>query len=282
VASTWRAVIAGQIGAYHSEVGLDYEDACTVRPEESLDRPEPLVAVAVADGHGHARHFRSARGSQLAVDIATDLAFDVAGEIRRPDALRAALHTRIGPELVARWREAVEADIADDPVTAVELAAAGLPFDATMEDKIYGYGSTAMIALATPEWLLCAQIGDGDAFAITDGGHAIRLVPPDPLLDGWRTTSLCQADALSSLRYGVIRLDDSDIAAVMLATDGYGNAQPSTDWDDLFAADFAKLLTRHPVDRIAQALPRWVAACASDEGSGDDVTVALLFRTATP
>ncbi|HEY2794494.1 MAG TPA: protein phosphatase 2C domain-containing protein, partial [Micromonosporaceae bacterium] len=126
--------------------------------------------------------------------------------------------------------------------------------------------------------LLCAQIGDGDALAVTADGRAIRLVPADPLLDGWRTTSLCQPDARSALRYGTLRLDEQEICAVLLATDGYGNAQLRSDWDELFAADLVNLIAAHGLDWVAEALPSWVHACASADGSGDDVTVVLLLR----
>jgi protein phosphatase 2C-like protein len=275
-AATWRAVTAAEIGAHHARMGLAYEDASAILPP--AETGHPFVTVAVADGHGHARHFRSARGSRLAVEIATKLAVHTIATTTEPDALRTALRTRIGPHLVTRWRRAVEADIAEDPPTAEELASAGLTSAATLEDKVYGYGSTVIVALATPEWLLCAQIGDGDAFAVTVTGEAIRLVPADPLLDGWHTTSLCQPDAMSALRYGAIRLADVEIRAVLLATDGYGNAQLRSDWDDLFAAEFAPLIDQHGVDWVIEALPSWVGACASADGSGDDVTVALLFR----
>lgn len=272
---TWRAVTAAEIGAHHARTGLAYEDACTILPDTGGG--QPIVAVAVADGHGHARHFRSARGARLAVEIATTLAMQTVA-VTEPDALPTALRTRIGPHLVTSWQRAVEADIGEDPPSAAELTAAGLTVAATLEDKIYGYGSTIIVALATPEWLLCAQIGDGDAFAVTANGEPIRLVPADPLLDGWRTTSLCQPDARSALRYGAFRLDDVEIRAVLLATDGYGNAQLRSDWDAMFAADFVGLIDQHGVDWIVESLPSWVRACASADGSGDDVTVALLFR----
>jgi Protein phosphatase 2C len=274
----WRAVTAAAIGAHHARIGLDYEDAVAVLPVPG--HPD-TITVAVADGHGHARHFRSARGSRLAVEIATKLAVHTVATTTDPDALRTALRTRIGPHLVTRWRRAVEADIDEDPPTAEELASAGLTPDATLEDKVYGYGTTAIVVLATPDWLLCAQIGDGDAFAITASGEAIRLVPTDPLLDGWRTTSLCQPDAKSALRYGAIRLTEDDVRAVLLATDGYGNAQLRSDWDVLFAADLVALIDQHGSDWVADALPSWVRACASADGSGDDVTVVLLLRDET-
>jgi hypothetical protein len=273
---TWRAITAGEIGAFHARTGLAYEDACDIQP--TADSPEPFIAAAIADGHGHARHFRSARGARLAVEIATKLAVHAATSTISPDALSTTLRTSIGPHLVTRWRRAVEADIGADPPSEAELAGAGLTTAASLEDKVYGYGSTVIVALATPEWLLCAQIGDGDAFAVTAAGRAIRLVPDDPLLDGWRTTSLCQPDARSALRYGAFRLADEDIRAVLLATDGYGNAQLRPDWDEMFAADLVGLIEEHGIAWIAETLPSWVRACASADGSGDDVTVALLFR----
>jgi serine/threonine protein phosphatase PrpC len=272
----WRAIVAAQIGAHHESSGLAYEDACAVLPESAV---APRITIALADGHGHARHFRSSRGAQIAVDVATQVASDEAAGAIDGEALRQALRTRIGPEVVARWRSEVEADIAADPVSAIELAAAGLGMSATLDDKVFGYGATLILAIATPEWLMCAQIGDGDAFAITTSGRVIRLVPHDPRLDGWRTTSLCLPDALESMRFGALRVADSDVCAVLLATDGYANAHAREDWDVAFGTDIVALLGAHGIEWIAEALPRWVETCASSAGSGDDTTVALLFPT---
>lgn len=271
----WRAIVANGVGAHHVRSGLAYEDACAVRPAAGHSEFTPALAVAVADGHGHARHFRSARGAEFAVGIAADLA-EVAATTAASDIVD-VFRTRVGPELVSLWRRAVEADIVADPPSTVELAAAGLSSAATMEDRIYAYGATIIVALATTDWLLCAQIGDGDAFAVTAGGAAIPLVPADPRLDGARTTSLCQPDAFDSMRFGAIPLADTQIVAAVLATDGFGNAQVRDDWEATFATDLRDLVTTRGLDWIADALPAWVTACASSDGSGDDVTVALMF-----
>jgi hypothetical protein len=102
-------------------------------------------------------------------------------------------------------------------------------------------------------------------------------VPSDPRLDGLRTTSLCQPDAVDSIRYGVVRAAAQPIGAVMLATDGFGNAQHGQNWPDAFGADLATLIQRHGDGWVAKALPEWVRDCASSDGSGDDVTAVLLF-----
>ena len=65
----WLALTASQRGAAHQAAGLPNQDAVA----EHQIGPDVLVA-AVADGHGHRRHFRSARGSQLAVAVACEAA----------------------------------------------------------------------------------------------------------------------------------------------------------------------------------------------------------------
>lgn len=56
------------------------------------------------------------------------------------------------------------------------------------------------------EWLLLAQIGDGDILGIGVAGAALSPVPGDPLLDGLHTTSLCAPDAEQSFRTATVDL----------------------------------------------------------------------------
>src|SRR5690348_9685497 len=70
--SRWQAVTATERGAAHRAAGLPNQDAVEVR-----SFGDGMVA-AVADGHGHSRHFRSARGARLAVSLACQAAADLA------------------------------------------------------------------------------------------------------------------------------------------------------------------------------------------------------------
>ena len=63
-AATWQVITGSARGAAHRVSGLPNQDAVA-----SQDGPGAVV-VAVADGHGHIRHFRSADGAALAVDVA--------------------------------------------------------------------------------------------------------------------------------------------------------------------------------------------------------------------
>src|ERR1051326_5140457 len=119
-AHAWQVKTAEEIGAHHRTNGMPREDAAAVVPATSWDRAVGSVSVAVADGHGHARHFRSERGSAIAVDVATRLgnAFGqtLAGRTD-PTAIEKTLRAEIGPAIVGQWRDSVIAHIDQNPVT---------------------------------------------------------------------------------------------------------------------------------------------------------------------
>jgi hypothetical protein len=272
----WRILAATATGASHTSNGWPHQDAVASRPVPGPDAVGLPLVVAVADGHGHPRHFRSARGARLAVDVGCDLGRRFGTELAAADgpaAVLAALRDALVPLLLAEWTARVSDDLAALPVTAPELAAAGADPD---QAGLIAYGSTLLVAIAAGQWIGCAQIGDGDVVAIGAGGDTWAPVPGDALLDGYHTTSLCQEDAVELFRCGVIPWAERPIAALALCTDGYGNAQAAEPWQPAFGADLARLLDERGIDWVAEELPRWVGLCASAQGSGDDTTVALL------
>jgi hypothetical protein len=70
------------------------------------------------------------------------------------------------------------------------------------------------------------------------------------------------------------------LMAVLLATDGYGNAQVVEDWPSAFSQDLAWMLRERDLQWLASQLPGWAAKCASPDGSADDTTVALIVSAA--
>src|SRR5690242_5539574 len=62
--ATWQVITASARGSAHRASGQPNQDAVA-----SQDEPAGVVA-AIADGHGHIRHFRSADGAALAVGAA--------------------------------------------------------------------------------------------------------------------------------------------------------------------------------------------------------------------
>jgi len=118
--------------------------------------------------------------------------------------------------------------------------------------------------------------------AIQPGGRALLPVPSDPSLDGLQTTSLCGPRAEEDFRVAVVDLSRTALFAVLLATDGYGNAMAVDPWADAVSADLARLIGEQPPEWLAAQLPAWVSRCASADGSADDTTAALLIATSRP
>ena len=274
---SWRILAATATGATHTSGGWPHQDAVGSRPTPGQDAVVPPLVVAVADGHGHPRHFRSARGARLAIEVACDVGHEAGALLATaagPEAVFAAVRDSIVPRLVGEWRERVATDLATLPVTGPELAASGAEPD---QADLIAYGSTLLVAIVAGDYIGLAQIGDGDVIAIGPDGDTWQPVPGDAGLDGYHTTSLCQEDPEGSFRGGVIEWPRRPVAALALCTDGYGNAQATDPWQPAFGADLARLLHERGSDWVAEELPRWVALCASAEGSGDDATVALLL-----
>jgi hypothetical protein len=271
----WHLFVTSAQGATHRGAALPNQDAVGSRGDPSMAGAEPL-AVAVADGHGDPRHFRSARGSWLAVGIACELACDrgiQVGSAATAEAARAELTSRLLPEIVHAWLAAVAEDFAHHPFSPEETGHRH-PGDGA----VIAYGSTLLLALLAGHWLLLAQIGDGDMLLVEASGHVAVPVPPDPSIHGRYTTSLCQDDALSRFRVAVIDLGERPVDVLLLATDGFGNAQVAEPWHQAVGVDLRVFVHERGAGWVGEQLPAWAARCASTQGSGDDTTLALLVR----
>ena len=268
----WRVFTAVVRGAAHELAGRPLQDAAgwTAGPPGDTG----WLVLAVADGHGGHPHFRSARGSELAIEAALELAAAFGPLFATaPAAAPVYLTARenLVPGLIGRWQEAVADDLAETPLTGDEqqmLAA---------DEPIIAYGSTLLLAVLAAPWLVLCQIGDGDMVLVSADGVASVPVPHDPRLDGHSTTSLCQFDAADAFRIAVLNLPDSPVAALLLATDGFGNAQAADPWYQSVGGDLARLAAERGAGWVGAQLPVWAARCASAEGSGDDTALALLL-----
>jgi hypothetical protein len=271
-------LLASALGATHEAAGQPLQDALTCVGDPS--RPGTPLAVAVADGHGHRRHARSARGAALAVAVAGRTAVEQGGHLAAAATAQAACvaaRATVIPALIGRWRRAVSDDLAQQPVAAAE-AQLLQPDD----DPFLLYGTTLLLGVIAFPWLALCQVGDGDILVVDRSGRAETPVPGDDRLDGWRTTSLCQPDAEAAFRCGAVDLAHRSVAAVLLATDGFGNAQAADPWQQPVGADLVTFARERGIAWMREQLPLWVARCASADGSADDTAVALLVPEEHP
>ena len=252
----WRVAGHSIRGASHRRRKLPNQDAIAW----SLTAGSG-VAVAVADGHGSSACVRSDAGAEIAVRSAVSILEEFHA---RGDEDPAVLPAR----LVSQWRAGVQAHLDAHPLGSLDPPAAWR-----------AYGTTLLAALATPEYLLYLQVGDGDILAVSDEGSVARLFARDARLLGVETTSLCAPDAAREIRVRREPLNGSPPALLLLATDGYANSFRDDAGFLRIGADILDMIRRDGMEHVEDNLDAWLNE-ASEMGSGDDITLALLSRTA--
>ncbi len=274
----WAVLAQSVQGAAHSRRGEPNQDAVEWFPIEGAGPP---LIVAVSDGHGSPKSFRSERGASFAVNIAVSEAQMLLTAL--PDTVPAIGESaaRVLPAaLVEAWSCRVLTDIAAEPFTPKErkkfVAQYGSPaWKALKANPLVAYGATLLLAVATKEFLLLAQIGDGDIVTVTRAGCASRPFVHDPRLFAGETTSLCLPDAANSFSVAVRALKDDPPALVMLTTDGYANSYEDDGGFLSVGSDLLMMLREHDPATVQRDLEAWLAE-VSREGSGDDITLGAL------
>lgn len=272
---SWKTTVATVRGSAHERMGLPNQDACEYRLG---DRSSALRTVlAISDGHGGARHFRSAAGSSLAANIAVTVLYEALLDEPAPKVEAAR---ELGARIVAQWVEAVHRDFEANPFREEELrkvAEAEGPAapESVVANPVLAYGATLLAAVVSTEAVLYLQLGDGDILAVDDAGVATRPLESDARLMANQTTSLCQPDASVEFRYAAVAGESP--ALILLSTDGYANSF-RTERDFLqIGGDYLQMFREEGADAVSEQLPE-ILASASREGSGDDITLGAIYR----
>jgi serine/threonine protein phosphatase PrpC len=280
-ALSWYIGGASIRGVSHVRNGKPNQDA--LAHWQGSERDRLPVIVAVADGHGGARHFRSAEGSRLAVQAMVTALREVA-----PSLAGAAqtLPTTLPERVVGLWRQFVEHHLDEQPFTDGELedlAASAGPdaADDVRNEPRLAYGATLLGALVTERHIVLSQIGDGDIIAVSPEGEVKRPVGGDARLIGNLTTSICGREAEHDFRTVVVPAEAAKWSLLLLSTDGYANSF-KTDRDFLQVGyDLLAMINKDGVETVQQHLPE-ILEHASASGSGDDITLGMLYNQALP
>lgn len=259
----WRVTGASALGSAHSRDGRVNQDAIAWTPADGFG---PRIVVAVSDGHGAAPHFRSDRGSRIAVERALDvLAWHIDDDDPEETALPQAL--------IGAWREGVAQDMRADPIDA-PAAQPGAALSA--------YGATLVAVAANDAALTAVQIGDGDLLLVYPDGRVVRPMADDSGLVGEETYSLCLDDAETWVRTASFWRSERGNwpVAAILSSDGVSKSFRD---EDSFRAAARQLAERGQADwaGLKAELPGWLAA-VSHHGSGDDASLCLALNSATP
>jgi hypothetical protein len=186
--------------------------------------------------------------------------------------------------IVNHWTRNVLDDLAERPFLDAELSPLrerGLAEEVEQlrEEPTMAYGATLIVATVIEGSMLLLQIGDGDILAVRgETSSGVRAMPSDPRLIGNVTTSLCLPDAASDFRVRALDLATDAPEMLTLTTDGYADSFVDEDAFLQTGPDILRMLRDRGIGWVGEQLPGWLDR-ASKEGSGDDITMAILWGT---
>lgn len=292
-AARWKVFGASVCGATHIRRQLPNQDAWygDVRSDGT-----PPVIVAVSDGHGSEHCFRSDVGSQLAVAAAaTECRLCLDGlSSASPTEIKDTIERRFLGHLVRAWKDRVKRHSSEHPMTEAEMARiratrkTGTADDAVVDAELWrAYGATLLILALTETYALYLQLGDGEMLVVTDlAGQTeaepsaiivSRPLPKDDTLIANETTSLCRDDAERQFRIRLQLFEGRPPAMFLLSTDGYSNAFESSAGFEQVGNDLLHALREQGLEAVSRDFIDELNH-VSQHGSGDDVTVAIVFR----
>lgn len=254
----WHIIGDSVRGAAHKRNDKPNQDAW------AFEQNQTCTILAVADGHGSSKHTHSAIGAKLAVQAALELLNDFA----HADTGSNARHIKqaadyLPSQLVQAWRSAVDKEdngLTENPKQRYSL-----------------YGTTLLAALIRKDYALYLQIGDGDLLVLTTDGQLQYPLPKNVHLIANETYSLCEENAIYHIELTLQFFDHTPLPGlIFLATDGYANSFSNQTDLQQAVQDFQQQIALHGTEKIQACLAEWLNE-TSEQGSGDDVTVALML-----
>ncbi len=263
---------AHYIGKSHLQNGLACEDYSATYSDESVS------VVVISDGHGDKNCFRSAKGAQLACEIAIHACRQFQSITSHIDYINhcdfESLVLSLESDIADTWKENVLSDAQDHPFTNDELLTAS---DQAQEAYRNGlrlekaYGCTLIFAMSTKAYWLAVQIGDGKCVAAYKDGVFVEPVPTDENCLGNHSTSLCNSNAKDSFRHYYSNIKP---CAVFVSSDG---VEESFDQAGLYNCFYSiaywikEAGIEEAKGKLSDLLPQ-----ISEGGSGDDVSLATM------
>ena len=267
--SEWRVIGKSVRGSAHLRAQKPNQDAIAWYPDEGAGLP---LILAVADGHGSEKHFRSDIGAQLATKTAVDVLREFS-EHRPKDGELSLMMERLPAAIELQWKQAVRdhlnanpaVDGTDEPAAAVGEHPA----------QYIAYGTTLLLVLVEQDFILYLQLGDGDILTVSPNGSVKRAIRADPNLIANQTTSLCLPEARKYFHKLFQTIADDPPALVMLSTDGYANSFEDADFLKT-GSDYLDLIRAEGIEHVNGHLEQWLSETTA-KGSGDDITAGIVI-----
>jgi serine/threonine protein phosphatase PrpC len=277
----WRAIGKSIRGASHLRSGLPNQDAIQFDPESGAGSP---VIVAVSDGHGSAKSFRSDVGASLGVQAAVAECRNLLSghpDLTNLSAIKRTAEELLPQQIVRHWERLVNDHLLQNPVSieefgAVEKARGAIERQSVEANPLICYGATAMTAVVADAFIFFLQLGDGDILTISEEGTVSRPMAADERLIANETTSLCMPNAWRDFRFAFQALSGAPPALILISTDGYINSFTDPAGFLKAGSDFLELIRSAGLPAVQESLETWLSD-ASTVGSGDDITVSIIY-----
>ncbi len=279
----WNVIAESVRGSSHKRNGLPNQDAYLVTKLEGADSS---LILAVSDGHGSAFSFRSDQGARMAVRICSDLLTEMVRESsrsqNRASEIKRAVEEKLPKEIVREWREKIDKHLKAYPISPEELDVLSTARGDSAKDRVSGnpyiiYGATLLAALITDSFIIYIQLGDGDILSVSREGEIHCPIPRDERLIGNETTSLCTKEAWRDFYINFQQLIDQPPRLILLSTDGFSNSFIDNRAFQKAAKDFVDIIQQEGPCYLKSNLEGWLNE-NSEKGSGDDITVGILFQ----
>lgn len=278
----WRAICGSVRGTTHILNGKPNQDS--IRSE--IDRAGEYGILAVADGHGSDKCFRSDIGSRLAVRTAVEMLERIAKQSNGSNLsfIKDVIENKLPESILSIWRKRIEEDYLtarfsklNKEKNIVSFSTDSMETETKLENMYLAYGSTLLAAIVTNGYVAGIQIGDGETLIVSEDGKVECPIPKDERLFANDTTSLCSENAIADFRFFFERLSDSPPALILLTTDGYVNSFRNESGFLKVGTDILEIFKKEGPDYVEANIEGWLEE-ASKHGSGDDITLGILFR----
>lgn len=209
-------------GFCHTVIGASHITSGTVCQDSSVFRTYENYGIAVvADGHGSKKHFRSDKGSEMAVKAALDTVEEF---YKDPDAFEASfLHDpdniikKMEKNIISRWNRLIIRHYTHNPYTDKEKEL----FTEKEFKRIKvetAYGTTLIVAVMGRKFTFGTQIGDGSLVLICEDAAAEMPIAYEENAPANITASMCNSQAINYFN-SFYTIDEKPIA-VFVSTDG--------------------------------------------------------------
>ncbi|MDE6780983.1 MAG: protein phosphatase 2C domain-containing protein [Ruminococcus sp.] len=263
-------------GFCHTVIGASHITSGTVCQDSSVFRTYENYGIAiVADGHGSKKHFRSDKGSEMAVKAALDTVEEF---YKDPDAFEESflndpdnIIKKIEKNIISRWNRLVIHHYTHNPYTDKEKE----PFTEKEFRRIKVesvYGTTLIVAVMGRKFTFGTQIGDGSLVQICDDAAAEMPIGYEESAPANITASMCNSQAINYFN-SFYNIDEKPIA-VFVSTDGlYTSFRSDEDFLD-YHSILANQLTN--IEEFSLSIRKNLAKRAHC-GTQDDTSLACVF-----